>query len=432
MRRFIRIGPACVLALALCVLAAPAAEAKQPKQDVCHLDADSGTYFILNIAAPAVPAHLAHGDYLPLTFYQDSDGDGFGAGPAFQGCAIPAGFADNDDDCDDTDAAVNPAATEVCNGIDDDCDAGIDEGLTFDLDGDGFSTPDSCEGTKDDCDDGDSAVHPGATETCNSTDDDCDGSVDEGLTFDADGDGFTSPISCEGSANDCNDNNANVFPGAPEACNSIDDDCDGQVDEGGICVAKKVFVSSVLYNGNFGNGQDNTLGHLIADTRCQERASAAGLAGSFKAWISGRVDTGAGPLHHGVVDRFTQSPGPYQLLDGTQVADNWADLTDGTLDHAIDRTELNAVVSGEVRVWTNTTNSGLASDNGRTCAAGPGTDGAPGIITWSCGAPVETAGNCQFQSGKYGLATSTTGSWTGTSSSNDACSNLFRLYCFQQ
>ncbi|MBK7270635.1 MAG: putative metal-binding motif-containing protein [Flavobacteriales bacterium] len=46
---------------------------------------------------------------------------------------------------------------------------------------------------------------------------------------DNDADGFTT---CQG---DCNDNNANIRPGAVELCNSLDDDCDGQVDEGGVC-----------------------------------------------------------------------------------------------------------------------------------------------------------------------------------------------------
>jgi len=422
----------CALAVAVALAAAPAAMAKQPKQDVCHYDADSGTYSIINVAAPAVPAHLGHGDFLPLTFYADDDGDGYGAGPAFQGCEIPAGFADNDDDCDDTDAAVNPGAEEVCNGIDDDCDAAVDEGLTFDDDGDGFTTPDSCEGSMNDCDDGDADVFPGATEVCNGIDDDCDTDVDEGLTFDDDGDGYTTPGSCEGSMDDCDDTDAGVNPGASEACNGIDDDCDTQVDEGGICVGKVVFVSSALSDGNFGMGQDNTLGHLLADAECQQLASDAGLGGTFKAWISGRVDTGDGPLPHGVVDRFTQSPGPYQLLDGTVVADNWADLTDGSLDHAIDRTEINMPVSGEMRVWTNTTNSGLAWDNSTNCAPGPSPDGFPGLNTWSCGPPTYSPGDCQFQSGKYGLANATNGSWTGTSSSNLGCNNVFRLYCFEQ
>ncbi len=153
------------IAILLALLVAPAIHAKQPKQDVCHLDADSGTFAILNVAAPAVPAHLGHGDFLPLTFFADNDGDGFGAGPAFQGCEIPPGFADNDLDCDDTNAAIHPDADEVCNGIDDDCDVDVDEGLTFDDDGDGFTSLDSCEGSKDDCNDGDATVFPGATET---------------------------------------------------------------------------------------------------------------------------------------------------------------------------------------------------------------------------------------------------------------------------
>jgi hypothetical protein len=78
------------------------------------------------------------------------------------------------------------------------------------------------------------------------------------------------------------------------------------------------------------------LGHPVADSRCQALAEGAGLSGTFKAWISGRVDTGSGPVPHGAVDRFTQATVPYELVNGTKVADDWADLTDGTLDHAIE------------------------------------------------------------------------------------------------
>lgn len=421
-----------VLLSVLLLPAAALAKGGQPKQDVCHLDKDSGTFETLHVAAPAVPAHLAHGDHLPLTFWADQDGDGFGAGPAVTGCVVPPGFVGNDDDCDDTDAAVHPGAEEVCNGIDDDCDGEVDEGLTFDDDGDGFTSTDSCEGSKDDCDDTDPAVHPGAAEACNGVDDDCDGDVDEGLTSDDDGDGFTSVGSCEGSADDCDDDDPAVHPGATEACNGVDDDCDGSTDEGGVCAEKVVFLSSQLFDGNFGNGQPVS-GHLDADQRCQDLADAASLPGTFKAWISGRVDTGAGPLPHGVVDRFTQNPGPYVLVNGTQVADDWADLTDGTLDHAIDRTEANLPLAtgDEARVWTNTTTSGLAWDNGRNCATGP-SESVPNPSSWTCGAPSWTAGDCQFQSGKFGLATSTTSSWTGTESSNINCTNTFHLYCFEQ
>jgi len=77
--------------------------------------------------------------------------------------------------------------------------------------------------------------HAPSEEICDGTDNDCDFDVDEGLTRDADGDGFTSADSCGGSKNDCNDGDASVHPGAAETCNMVDDNCDGQADEGGVC-----------------------------------------------------------------------------------------------------------------------------------------------------------------------------------------------------
>ncbi|MCB9265042.1 MAG: T9SS type A sorting domain-containing protein [Lewinellaceae bacterium] len=114
--------------------------------------------------------------------------------------------------------------------MDNDCDGVIDDGLTFDVDGDGFTAPGSCQGSGDDCDDTDPTVFPGAPEICDGIDNDCDGTIDDGLTFDADGDGFTAIGSCSGSADDCDDNNPTVFPGATEICDGIDNNCDGLVD----------------------------------------------------------------------------------------------------------------------------------------------------------------------------------------------------------
>ncbi len=108
-----------------------------------------------------------------------------------------------------------------------------------DADGDGYiATSDG----GDDCDDGDPSVNPGATEACNGVDDNCDGNIDEGVpaTYtDADGDGYgdpNSPLACSdpnGVTNsaDCNDTDPLAFPGADEVCNGHDDNCDGHVDE---------------------------------------------------------------------------------------------------------------------------------------------------------------------------------------------------------
>jgi len=90
--------------------------------------------------------------------------------------------------------------------------------VCVDLDGDGVT---ECAG---DCDDTDASVFPGAVESCNDVDDDCDGDVDEG--FDADGDGWTV---CGG---DCDDSEPTTNPDCGEVCDGVDNDCDGVVDNG--------------------------------------------------------------------------------------------------------------------------------------------------------------------------------------------------------
>jgi hypothetical protein len=84
----------------------------------------SGTVYLDNIYFWKLPAGTN-------TYYADADGDGYGAGAASLSTATtaPAGYSVNNTDCNDTNAAVNPGATEVLNSIDDDCDGLIDEGL---------------------------------------------------------------------------------------------------------------------------------------------------------------------------------------------------------------------------------------------------------------------------------------------------------------
>jgi len=120
------------------------------KRDVCHKGK------IINISVNAIPAHQGHGDAV------DMDQDGYFDLACACGSLV---------DCDDTDGAVNPGATEIAyNGIDDDCDATTPDD---DLDSDGYAQA-------NDCDDTDGAVNPGAEEECsNGIDDDCDGHIDE-------------------------------------------------------------------------------------------------------------------------------------------------------------------------------------------------------------------------------------------------------------
>lgn len=107
-----------------------------------------------------------------------------------------------------------------------------------DLDGDGYPAP-------EDCDDDDPTRSPGATEVCDGVDQDCDGLVDDDAQnaptwyADADGDGFGDPLtsyqSCTGGVEagaDCDDGDSSIHPGAPEVCrNATDDNCDTYIDE---------------------------------------------------------------------------------------------------------------------------------------------------------------------------------------------------------
>jgi hypothetical protein len=171
-----------------------------------------------------------------------------------------------------TECDASQPTPESCNGLDDDCDAAVDEDLGQNTCGLGLCehTVANCQmGRPVDCDPLEGAV----TEKCNGDDDDCDGAVDEGfadtngdgvadcMSEDDDGDGVADGLdNCPGVANpdqanfdldsqgdlcdsdddndlvadgdDCAPFNANIKPGAAEICNAIDDDCDGETDEG--------------------------------------------------------------------------------------------------------------------------------------------------------------------------------------------------------
>ena len=175
------------------------------------------------------------------TWYADLDGDGYGGGvPSVQACdGPPSGYTATATDCDDLDPHTHPDAVEMCDGLDNDCDAML-EVLELDDDGDGVR---GCEG---DCDDADADNHPGNDEVCDDADNDCDSAVDEGAVdadtwfADLDGDGhggfivtieacFTAPDGYVASQDDCDDLEADTFPLAPELCDGQDNDCDAVV-----------------------------------------------------------------------------------------------------------------------------------------------------------------------------------------------------------
>lgn len=127
-----------------------------------------------------------------------------------------------------------PCGPEVCDGKDNDCDGDIDEGLSFDEDNDGHYAIGSCTGPADDCDDNDNEVYPGAPELCDGKDNDCDGTEDDftrtthcGVGQCAGNIGEQTCTAGSWSADTCD-----PFAGStPEECDNQDNDCDGATDE---------------------------------------------------------------------------------------------------------------------------------------------------------------------------------------------------------
>jgi hypothetical protein len=179
------------------------------------------------------------------TYYRDSEGDDYGvSSDTIQACSRPAGYAALSGDCDDGVSNTNPGAIEVCNGVDDDCDGNVDEGVktTYyrDSDGDNYgvtsdttlacTVPTGYAELSGDCNDGDAAINPGATEACDGVDSDCDGVLDgsEGITQPC---GTTDVGLCRYGDESCT--NAGGWTGCDsvepttEVCDGYDRNCDG-------------------------------------------------------------------------------------------------------------------------------------------------------------------------------------------------------------
>jgi len=281
----------------------------------CDADLSLGSH-LLTIEAfeydeVVADAFLRHDVVAPSGDLNDLDGDGY---------TVAEG------DCDDNNANTYPTALELVDGMDNDCDGFVDEGIdTFDNDGDGYAEANG------DCDDANPARSPGAPELEDGIDNDCDGKIDEGTpSYDDDGDGFSE------ADGDCFDNSALVYPGAQELPDGLDNDCDGIVDEG-----------TVNYDDD-GDGYSEAIGDCNDSDRNISPVAAEVLDGIDNN-CDGRIDEGTA-AYDDDGDGFTEQAGDcndvlaFVYPGAVEVTDGVDNDCDGVID------ELDGVYAGEITV----------------------------------------------------------------------------------
>ncbi len=291
--------------------------------DACDCDSDAD--MVVNNAAgcPQVTA-VDNCPAVANTDQKDLDEDGLGdaCDPDKDGDGDP-----NASDCQPANKAISKLAKEVCNGVDDDCDSGIDEAdaegckaFYFDEDADGFgvtlvkclcgaTAPYSASGGGD-CNDADAAIHPKAKELCgNGKDDNCNGSENDvdaqgcnKFYADGDGDGVgdgagsclctaTSEVSAK-TAGDCNDKDPAIAPNQAEKCSDTkDNDCNGQTDE------ENCLGCTVLFLDGDGDGFG-----IDGDKKCLTMSS-----GKYKAQKGGDCDDGNAKVYPSAAEACNQA-----------------------------------------------------------------------------------------------------------------------------
>ena len=215
----------------------------------------------------------------------DADGDGHGSMDAtLLFCPGAPGSSDDTTDCDDRDPDVSGTVTQYLDR-DGDGYGGLEEALVCPGAAGYYTTP-------DDCDDANASVHPSAPETCDGVDDDCDALVDDDATLgtvvafiDVDGDGYGSASAeiCAGTAGysdipgECDDADPYSYPGAPDpAGDGIDQDCDGAEELGQGAQERECGCGTPPRDGRMGLG----LGLLLALTVGRRCGGPRGLTAS--------------------------------------------------------------------------------------------------------------------------------------------------------
>ena len=206
---------------------------------------------------------------------------------------------------------------------------------------------------------------------------------------------------CSSPAGNAGDMMYNSGSHVPQYCNGTTWIAMGPQGTGGGG-SNTVFITSTLYAGNMGSV-------AAANADCAARATAAGLSGTYLAWIA--VTTGTDDP----ATTFTQSTFPYQQVTGTVIASNWAGLTSGTLTNALQKNEYGSFVAGGIKVWTNVATNGTAVVSGNQSTAN--------CSAW-------TSNGVSPHLGYYGITGSTTATWTDSTSIG--CNNTNRLICVQQ
>ena len=327
-------------------------------------------------------------------------------------------------------ATAPPSCGDAIQDPDEECDYGADNNgidgsfcrsdCTSNLCGDAYLA------NNESCDDGNLAPGDGCNASCKleSCDDGAPGpgeQCDDGNLDDNDAcTSLCKPAVCGDGVvytgvEACDDGNPDVGDGCTPECklevcgNGVlegNEACDdGDLTDGDGCSAACqrdayfVFVTSQRYPGTFG-------GLMEADAHCAELATAAGLPGTYMAWLSEDNDCPA--------TRFIHSQIPYVLPDGTQIAGDWSDLIDGTLTHPIDQLETGQVLPAaqpctpESATWTNTrTNATPVSPNGD-------------CVGWTFPLNDSRAGDPHSQAS----------GWTNNCSI--LCQTALRFYCFEQ